>query len=300
MDIVAQTSTLLEAADSTPGHILCAPGGVARNVAENLARLGHTAQLVSAVGDDVFGISLLQSTQNAGVLVAAVACLPTQRTATYLSLHGPDGDMAVAVNDMGILKCLTPSFLQAHTELLQSAVCTVLDCNLQPESLAWLLADPQGVPQFVDAVSAVKCTRIAPFLAGIHTLKVNRLEAQTLSGQGVQSVAEALSAAIKLHQMGVRNVVVSLGEQGVCWCDAQGQSGHLPIVPIAVVNTSGAGDALLSGLVHGFLCGMSMHEAVKFAMACAEVTLSSTFANAPDLSVATVLGRLSLRSPLSQ
>lgn len=277
------------AADSNPGRITCAPGGVARNVAENLARLGHAPRLVSAIGDDVFGQSLRQSTAAAGVDTQSLAVLPGQRTASYMSLHGPDGDMAVAVNDMAILEALTPAVLGAQNQLLEQAACMVLDCNLTAGALGFLIHDvaaAHGSPVFVDAVSVAKCQRIAPCLARIHTLKVNRLEAQTLAGMAVQTVADAQAAARRLHQDGVRQVIVSLGEQGVCWCDASGATGHLQAAPVPVVNTSGAGDALLAGLVHGFLNGWSLPQAVDFAMACAELTLQSPRANHAELSLA--------------
>lgn len=293
MDIGAQTPVPLVAGDSTPGHIRCTPGGVARNVAENLARLGHQACLLSAVGDDVFGQCLLDASTKAGVDTGAVCRLPLMRTATYLSLHGPDGDMAVAVNDMDILECLSPTFLAPHSAMLQSAACTVLDCNLSPDALAWLLADALIPAAFVDAVSMAKCGRIAPWLSRIRLLKVNRLEAEVLCGHAVQSLDDGCLSARHLHQRGVRHVVVSLGEQGVCWCDAEGAVGWRPVRPVKVVNTSGAGDALLAGLVHAHLNSMSMPVAVDFAMACAELTLSSTFANAPELSVAMVQRHLS-------
>ncbi len=225
MDIGAQTSVPLAVGDSTPGQIQCAPGGVARNVAENLARLGHKACLLSAVGDDVFGQYLLEASNKAGVDTTAVCCLPVQRTATYLSFHGPDGDMALAVNDMAILECLSPAYLAPYSDLLSSAACTVLDCNLSPSTLAWLLTDILTPAIFVDAVSMAKCGRIAPWLSRIHLLKVNRLEAETLCAYPAPSDADGGQLAARLHAMGARNVVVSLGGQGVSWCDEAGTVG---------------------------------------------------------------------------
>ena len=296
MDISAQTSVALATADSTEGHIHCFPGGVARNVAENLARLGHITRLVSAVGEDVFGRHLLDATRAAGVDVTAFSVLPSQRTASYLSLHGPDGDMAVAVNDMALFECLTPEVLRNFTGVFDAAACTVVDCNLTPVALEWLMAHASMTTFFADGVSVVKCKRIAPWLGRIHTLKVNRLEAQALSGQTAMSAPEACLAAAYLHQLGVLNVVVSLGEQGVCWCDAQGVTGHRPARRVSVVNTTGAGDALLAGLVHAFVRGMPLSQSVEFAMACAELTLASKFANDPLLSVTTVQKLLSASS----
>lgn len=81
----------------------------------------------------------------------------------------------------------------------------------------------------------------------MQLLKVNQREAAVLSGLPVETADEACLAASALHPAGVKQVVVSLGGDGVCWCDADGQTGHRPARPAAVVNTSGAGDALLAG-----------------------------------------------------
>ena len=302
MDIAVSTPVPPRPADSNPGQIACAPGGVGRNVAENLVRLGHSTSLVSVVGDDVFGQSLCQSTAAVGVNMQTMVVLPAQRTASYVSLHGTDGDMAVAVNDMGILDALTPAVLSAHRHHLEQADCMVVDCNVTAQTLAYLLTDIAvrcAIPVFVDGVSVAKCQRIQPLLPRIHTLKLNRLEVQMLSNTTVDTVEQARDAAQWLRHQGVREVVVSLGELGVCWCDATGTTGYLPANRVPVVNTSGAGDALLAGLVHGFLNHWPLAQAVDFAMACAEITLSSLHANHPDLSLSAVQVQRSRRTPFT-
>ncbi len=291
MDIVARTDGEGLKGDSTPGQIQCSPGGVARNLAENLARLGAHACLISAVGDDPFGQALLAATHAAGVDLSGFQVLPNRRTATYLSVHGADGDMNTAVNDMAILEAFTPEFLQSQSATLDAASGLVLDCNLPAPTLAWLVERAGSVPVFVDGVSVQKCQRLRGLLHGVHTLKVNQLEAHALSGLPSQSIAEAQAAALALHQQGVRHVVVSMGARGVCWCDEAGVLGTRAVTPVDVVNTSGAGDALLAGLVHAHLAGKPLAEAVPFAMACAELTLTTTFANYPNLSVSAVQAR---------
>lgn len=291
MDVGAQTQTPLLPGDSTPGHIHYAPGGVGRNIAENLARLGSVVALVSVVGADAFGHDILAHTRSVGVEVAGIQMLAGQRTATYLSMHGPDGDMALAVNDMAILERLTPDLLVAKKAMPAHTDVLVLDCNLSAPTLAWLL-EQASQPVFVDAVSVAKCQRLVPVLGRVHTLKVNRLEAQALCGAAVETVEEARHAALALRGLGVQRVVLSLGALGVAWCDADGNTGVRPAVNVPVVNTTGAGDALLAGLVHAHALGLSLPGSVEYAMACAEITLSSTFANSPDLSHAAVQTRL--------
>ncbi len=292
MDVSVSSKTPLLPQDSTPGEIHCNPGGVARNVAENLARLSVNVSLISVVGHDLFGERLAGATAQAGVKLDALHVLSGQRTASYMALHGPTGELSVAVNDMGILEALSPELLQSHEEMLRSAHCIVLDCNLGASSLAWLLENDSLPDIFADAVSVAKCTRLVPQLARIHTLKVNRLEAQALTGQVVSSVEKGLHASRQLHDMGVRNVVLSLGKEGACWCDASGNAGYQTVSAVEVINTNGAGDAMMAGLVHAHLAGEPLDQAVAWACACAQITLGSALANALTLSASTVQSRL--------
>jgi pseudouridine kinase len=129
-------------------------------------------------------------------------------------------------------------------------------------------------------------------LSSLQLLKVNQREASVLSGMQVETTDQARLAASMLHRAGVKQVVVSLGGDGVAWCDADGQTGHRPAHKVAVVNTSGAGDALLAGLVLCCAEGLPLSQAVQGAMACAEITLASAHANSPHLSVAALRAHL--------
>jgi len=297
LDISAHSHAPPVAGDSNPGTIACSPGGVARNVAENLVRLGVDARLLSVLGDDAFAQVLRQSAQRVGLDLQACTTIAGARTATYLSLHGTDGDMGVAVNDMGILEHLTPALLEAHVALLKGAAAVMVDCNVRPDVLAWMATHVPQQPVFAEAVSVAKCTKLLPVLGALHTLKANRIEAEALSGMAIHTPQDAMAAAHVLHQRGVRNVVVSLGAEGAAWCDATGATGHKAVRPVQMASATGAGDAMLSGLLYAHLHGMPLDRAVPWAMACAELTLSSTFANSPDLNVAAVLARLQHHTP---
>jgi pseudouridine kinase len=288
MDVSVYAHHALRGGDSNPGRVQCSPGGVARNVAENLLRLGQDARLLGVLGDDVFGQALWQSGAAMGLDMRACLTLPAQRSATYVCLHQADGDMDVAVNDMDIMDALTPTLLQPQLALLRSAAVLVADCNLRPDVWQWLAAEVAHPALFAEAVSVAKCARLGPVLPRIHTLKANRLEAQALCSRAIDSVQEACDAALALHRQGVGRVLISLGAQGVAWCDADGRCGHRAARAVPVLSATGAGDALMGGLVYGHLQGWPLEAALAWAMACAEITLGSPAANAPTLTVQAV------------
>lgn len=297
MDITGSSDQPLVAHDSTPGQVRCAPGGVARNVAENLARLGHAVRLVSVVGDDLYGASVRDGARRAGVDVRACRVLAGHATSTYLSLHGPDGDMALALNDMAILEQLTPERIGADAACLREASVVLVDCNLPRQTLGWVCAQATDTPLFAESVSAHKCVRLLPWLEQVHTLKANRIEAQALTGLLVERDDQVVDAARCLHRRGVRQVVLSLGARGLYWSEAAGTHGWQPAIAVPVRNATGAGDALMAGLVHRFLDGADLGGAVAFAAACAALTLAVPHANDPNLSEARVRQMLQATSP---
>ena len=122
VDISASSQTAVLPGDSTPGRVTTTAGGVARNIAENLARLGLNAHLISAVGVDVQGQFLLDHTRRVGVDVSKCSIFPGQATGSYLSLNQPDGALMAAVADMAVLDSLTPEELARHTDFMAEAL----------------------------------------------------------------------------------------------------------------------------------------------------------------------------------
>ena len=292
LDILGQAHSRLAAGDSTPGHIQYTRGGVGRNVAENLARLGLPTRLFTRVGLDDGGQRLCDETRASGVDTAGVGRSADLPTAQYLSLVQPDGTVAMALNDMRVLDQLTPTVLQAAGLPIAQARLLVLDCNLRADTLAWLADQASGLaglpglgslPVVVDGVSAVKCLKAAPLLSRISVLKINKLEACALTGRPVDTVADAHAATRDLWRRGVGTTVLSLGGDGVSWCDAQGEVGHAPAHVVDVVNTNGAGDALLAGVIYGLVVGMPWPNSIQFGLGCAAITLQSSQTNADEL-----------------
>ena len=86
IDVAGYSHHPLNYADSNPGKIKFTPGGVGRNIAHNLALLGKNAWLLSAVGGDFYGQSLLAQTNQSGVYVDKCLIVPGENTSSYLSL----------------------------------------------------------------------------------------------------------------------------------------------------------------------------------------------------------------------
>jgi pseudouridine kinase len=247
-------------------------------------------RLITALGRDDNGTWPHDQTAAAGVDLADSIWSDSAPTATYLSVIDGSGEMAVAVNDMAIMDALDADALNLRRETLAHAAAVVVDCNLTSEIIGHIATGPAGGPVFVDPVSSAKAGRVADHLASIHTLKPNRAEAALLSGVDISGKRSLKTAAEALLGAGVQQVVISLGAEGVFFADAE-TSGTLAPPRQAVASVTGAGDALMAGLVHAHLAGLPTEEAVRFAVVAAAVAAASVSPVADHLSAETVHGK---------
>jgi len=291
VDIEGRVEGSLLFQDSNIGRVKRSPGGVGRNIAENLARLDVPIRLITALGRDSDGTWLHDRTAGAGVDLADSLWSESAPTATYLSVIDGSGEMAVAVNDMEVMDALDVTSLDARSDTLAHAAAVVVDCNLAPDALGHVVDRLAGGAVFADTVSSAKARRIAPHLASVHTLKPNRAEAELLSGVAITGKRSRRAAAGALLDAGVQRVVISLGAEGVFFADGE-TFGTITPATHGVASVTGAGDALMAGLVHAHLAGLPIEQAVRFGLAAATITAGSAQPVAPNLSTATILDLL--------
>lgn len=281
LDVVARTAAPVVAATSNPGRTLTSLGGVARNVAENLARLGRSVHLVSAVGQDPAGERLLAETAAAGVLTGAVV-RSAHPTGSYAAVLDHDGELVVAVADMDAVAGLRPEDLPRLGDLVAGARLLVMDANLSPATAAYALelAAAREVPALVEPVSVAKAAALGAVLDGtrpVHTLTPNRDELAALTGRPVGDDAEVAAAVRDLVARGVQRVWVRLGAEGSLLFDADSAADEAavrcPAQPADVVDVTGAGDAMLAGYAHALLAGAPPVDAVRVGQAAAALTV---------------------------
>jgi pseudouridine kinase len=271
LDIKAQTLSRHVPGTSNPGVVSHTSGGVGRNIAHNLARLGASVALVSAVGRDAAGETVLAATHVAGVDVSRVE-RSADATGTYVAVLDHDGELVTALNDMRSVEAITPQVISRHRELLNDAKLIVADCNLPQDALHALVrlvghklvVEPVSVPKAAKLAEALKTGTI--FLASPNRDQIARLTGET----------NATAALAELHRMGLHKAVLHAGRDGAYVSEGQGVH-HVPAQPPAVIrDVTGAGDAAVAGLVFGLLQGESLLEAAARGQALAGQVIGST------------------------
>ena len=283
IDISAKySSAVADAGDSNQGQISTSAGGVARNIAENLARLGSAVQLITGLGDDWFSVSVRASLNLPLLDLSACYAPPNTSSDSYLSLYDVKGELVSAVNQMRLVNKLTPSYLQRFETQITCANLIIADCNLPPDTIYWLAVLPDRPTLFFDGVSMEKITRLESCLDRIDGLKCNRLEAAALLNCSVSATPDQIVA--DLHQRGVDIVLLTLGSEGVQLGRA-GQQLHFPPLepPQTIASVAGAGDALLAGFLHSHCNGASDETAMHFGLRAAQLSLTCTNAVHPGI-----------------
>ena len=287
LDTKGRSEGTLQPGTSNPGTIRISVGGVARNVAENLARLGEHAVLLSAVGADRSGRRVREQAADAGVDVSYLIESPDHHTGAYLAVFEQTGELAISIDDMEVLSAITPGFIYNRRSLIRDAAMVVLDANLSLSAIETLIrqAAKYGVLISADPTSASLAERIKPHLPSFFMVTPDLPEAEVLCGRSLRNRRDqGIAAAKQLVAMGVHVAIVTLAELGVCYATPE-VSGHVPAVKTQVVDRTGAGDALTAGVVFGLINEFSIDEAVRLGASAAALTLQYQESVCPDLSL---------------
>jgi pseudouridine kinase len=286
IDTLARVSGETVPGSSNPGVTSTAHGGVGRNVAENLARLGSPVRLIGVVGDDAAGAALLAQLELLDVDVRGVRRSAACATGTYTAVLDRDGGLVIGVADMAATDQLAPDDIDETT--LRDASWLVLDGNLRTDTIArcLALAEEDDVPVVLDPVGVTKAARLGR-LPGLHTFTPNHEELLAWAGTDDVDVARA-----RAHDQGIEVVWLREGAEGSTLHTEDGAVTRLQLPPAPVVDVTGAGDAMLAAYVHRLRAGDAVVQAGWFATAAAWLTVGSETTVRHDLTEDLVHGLL--------
>ncbi len=286
VDIRGQARRALVSGTSNPGTIRLTSGGVGRNIAEALGRLGVPTTLISAVGDDAWGQDVLRQTEAGGVDVSQVLVCPGERSAAYLVVLDENAQRLVSIDNMELVRRIDGRYLSDRRHLFADAGLVVVDGNLPSSALQSLfrLADRYRIPLALDPTSAVLAARLRKHLHRFYLVTPDVAEAEVLSGVSITSETEAIRAAQALVAAGVRVAIVTMAEEGCAYATSE-TSGRVPAMRCEVVDRIGVGDVLTATVVFGILHDLPVDEAVRLGTAAAAYTARFTEAVCPHLSL---------------
>lgn len=288
VDIVARLKSELVKGSPILGNIRISFGGVARNVAENLARLGQPVTLITVVGNDRFGEQLLEQTAAAGVDIHAVLRTSEQQTGTYLGIISAKGMLQFAVDDMQAISALTPEYIRSQKEIFQHASLVFLDASLPKATMRAVMSQARKarIPVCADPTSTTLAERLRPYLSSFYLITPNSAEASILCERPFEPSKrrQAIEAAKCLVSQGVEIAIIALAEFGVCYATST-TSGYIPAIRTEILDPTGAGDALTATVLFALINGIPLDDAIRLGVSAASLTLRHIGSVLPDLSL---------------
>ncbi|MDJ0753824.1 MAG: carbohydrate kinase family protein [Ardenticatenaceae bacterium] len=288
MDTKGKPTAGLEPGTSNPAQIRSTRGGTARNVAENLARLGAEVKLITAVGDDETGRLLLEGTAEAGVDLSEALVVDNAHSGSYMAVLDDRGHLSVALDDTSVMVSITPERIHALENLFAEAYLVVFDGGLTAEAIKAVveMAQKHGKPVVSDPSSTRLAPKLVPYVPHLSLVVPNELEASVICscefpGYDPQN---SLLMARTLVSKGVKTAVVTLSDFGLVYATSE-ESGHIPARYNKMVDSTGTGDSITAAIIFGMINDLSTLECMRLGAAAAGLTLQTEDSVVPDLSL---------------
>uniref|UniRef100_A0A8C4IJH8 Zgc:136858 n=1 Tax=Dicentrarchus labrax TaxID=13489 RepID=A0A8C4IJH8_DICLA len=306
---------------TNPGSVCQSFGGVGRNIADSLSRLGCSPLFISATGADSHSDAVLNYCKHMNT--SAVARLEEQSTATYCAVITESGELSLGLGDMDIHQQITEQYVSQFEKQLSSATLVCLDGNIPVSTINYVcsIASKRNINVWYEPTDSEKACK--PFLSDAwkslsysspnlaelctmnKTLGIPTPEVLPSSHDEVLSVAVALSRPLLEHLL---CLVVTLGANGLLVCGEHDGGSvnlqprkqkrrrqlcalHYPALTVTAeetMNVSGAGDSLAGALMSGIVKGRDTDSCVRMGLLAARLSLGSPHPIAPTLTLDSV------------
>jgi ribokinase len=268
VDLVVRLDTLPAGGETVLGtDAVLRPGGKGANQAVAAALARADVALAGRVGDDSHADDVRGSLASSGVDIMHLATVPGATTGLAVVLVASNGENSIAVVP-GANHRLVPEDLDALRDEIARARVLLLQMELPVDVVtrACRLAAEVGTPVVLNLAPAVDV--LPEVLRNLAALVVNRSEAQHLVKTEVTSDTDLMQAAVTLHALGPRTVVVTADVQGAFVAEGE-ETFHVPALTVDVVDTTGAGDAFVGVLAARISQEVPLEEAVRDATSAA-------------------------------
>ncbi|XP_067856189.1 LOW QUALITY PROTEIN: uncharacterized protein zgc:136858 [Heptranchias perlo] len=319
----AKQDNMMFGGPTNRGTVRQSIGGVGRNLADCLSRLGLHPLFISAIGTDANGDSLLRFCSHMDT--GAVTMLPEHSTAVYCAVVTATGELSLGLGDMDIHRQITEQYVSKFEEQLRSASFVCIDGNIPTSTINYVcrIAKEHRVPVLyepTDFTNACKPFESDSWKALMYT-SPNLMELQAMNQtlglpipaelpsvmDDIIGVALDMSRPLLKH---LQCVIVTLGHHGVLLC-GRSEGGTISLQPKKapqsapgkvcaiyypaivveaeeILNVSGAGDSFVAGMIAGLLSGQETHTCVRMGLLAASYSLRSQEAISASISTDSV------------
>ena len=248
-DMVIKTNHLPRPGETVlGGTFFMNPGGKGANQAVAIARLGGEVSFICKTGSDIFGHQSQQLFEEEGIDTSYI----------FSDSKNPSGVALITVD--------------AHAENC-IVVASGANANLQPTDLAKVAKTAWKKNKRVILNPAPAQPLSAALLRHLYMITPNETEAEMISGVKITDEVSAEKAARVIMEMGVQNVIITLGSKGaLIYCDSMVDM--VPAIKVEAVDTTAAGDIFNGALTVALAEGRDLREAVRFACKASAISVT--------------------------
>lgn len=248
------------------------PGGKGANQAVCAARLGCNTSFIGKMGNDQFREKLTKIMMDGGVNIENIFIDDNEPTGTALITVDDKGQNEIIVISGSNMK-LTPQNIELKSSVFANAavVLTQLEIPLETVIRSAELAKDNDAIFILNPAPALPIPNSV--FSMIDYLTPNESELEILSGLKIDDETSIKNAALKMIDMGVKNVIVTLGDKGSMLIN-KSEVTHFPAIRVDVVDSTAAGDAFNGAFASRIAEGFSVEEAIKFANLIASITVT--------------------------
>ena len=253
-------------------NFVIGPGGKGSNQAVAAAKAGVKTYFISKIGDDQFGSMARKIYEEAGVDYSKVIISSEHSTgAAGIFVDQQSGKNAINVV-AGAAGALTTDDIDQAADVIKNSqvFLTQLEAPKEVVFYALKIAKENNVTTVLNPAPATLIDKeIFPL---IDYFTPNETEAGFYVNHKVEDEEDAKKASDKLLQLGIKNIIITLGEKGAFFANDR-ENFHVPVVDLnnPVLDTTGAGDAFNGGFAVALTENekYNIKDAIKFASATA-------------------------------
>ena len=280
VDIYGKSTIKIKTHYDHPANINSNVGGVTKNILTNLSKLGASTKLMTALGDDSYKDIILKNCEMNNIDTKDCLIVKGKSSSVFMQIQDENNDMYLALCDMSALESITPTYLNSKSNTILNSKLIVFDPSLSDDSIKALIKLCRSkVDLYADPVSDNYALKMKEYVPQLTCIKPNRTELENLSDTKIKDDSDLVKACTKLLGKGLKKIYVSLSKDGLLYMDRDGNKIKKKLKPVKnMVNASGAGDALMAGIIYGELNSLDIHSTIDYGLAAgiAAITCKET------------------------
>jgi len=239
------------------------PGGKGANQAYALGKLDADVSMIGLVGEDIYGDLLINNLKSVNVATESIQKLKDENTGNaFITVDNTGQNRIVVVS--GANQKITKEYIDKNLDLIKESDIIVMQLEIPLDVVIYIADICKQYNKFVvlDPAPAIPMLP-QELLRNIDIIKPNETELKVISGIDINSEEDIVNAGKELIKKGVKNVIVTLGENGSYLINDKIQKFEA-IKVSEVIDTTGAGDSFNAGLIKSLLNDKSLEEAIQF------------------------------------